>query len=471
MKSEMKKEFAYLKLYHFFRSLIVEQKLPPGTRLPSLRSCAAEYHVSRTTAEAAYLQLAADGYIISRPQSGYYVTELMLHRSDSTQSKSSQSSEILYDLSSTGVDRDSFRFDLWRRYIKSALRQDERLLSYGEPQGELDFREVLAQYIRTQRNILCSPEDIVVGAGVQSLLQILCPILLAYERNYSPDTIPKHESNYSPDTIPAENLSVSFPNRTFSQGIRIFQDFGFPVHYRDKDSRIIYVTPAHMTKWGEIMPVSRRLELIRYAAEHHSLVIEDDLENEFVYLQKPTPSLFSLAGGKDIIYIGSFSRLLLPSIRISFMILPPVLKAYYQKRAALYNQTASKSEQIALAQFIRDGHLAAQTRRLKRLYSGKLKLLSEAVRECFGSDCQIRTGAAGTSLALTLSWPYGEDSFLKAMQKQKLKAQVLESTTETITILLSASSLRTEDFSVVCAMLHRAVERDHNYFLNYSKNN
>ena len=108
-----------------------------------------------------------------------------------------------------------------------------------------------------------------------------------------------------------------------------------------------------MTKWGEIMPVKRRLELLKYADERHHLVIEDDFENEFVYFQKPTPSLFGLSGGQGVVYIGSFSRLLLPSIRISFMILPPELLNAYKKKAGFYNQTASKAEQIALCQFIR----------------------------------------------------------------------------------------------------------------------
>ena len=173
-----------------------------------------------------------------------------------------------FDFASSGVDRESFRFDLWRRYIKSALRQDERLLSYGEPQGEADLRDTLADYVRERRNVLCSGEDIVIGAGIQSLLHILCPLL-------------------------EQRQTVSFPNPSFVQGSTVFHDYGFQVDYRNKDCDIIYVSPAHMTKWGDIMPVSRRLELVNYSAAHGSLVIEDDFENEFVYLQKPPFSFWS----------------------------------------------------------------------------------------------------------------------------------------------------------------------------------
>ena len=126
-----------------------------------------------------------------------------------------------------------------------------------------------------------------IGAGIQSLLHILCPLL-------------------------EQRQTVSFPNPSFVQGSTVFHDYGFQIDYRNKDCDIIYVSPAHMTKWGDIMPVSRRLELVNYSASHGSLVIEDDFENEFVYLQKPTPSLFGLAGGQNVVYLGTFSRLLLP---------------------------------------------------------------------------------------------------------------------------------------------------------------
>lgn len=423
-----KSEHLYMEIYHYFRGLIMEQKLLPGSKMPSLRKCAQELKLSRTTIENAYLQLAADGYIISKAQSGYYVTDIASRQAVPSVLKKAEQTSFRYNFASSGVDRESFRFDLWRRYIKSALRQDERLLSYGEPQGEADFRQVLAEYIRERRNVMCNADDIVVGAGVQSLLHILCPLV-------------------------RDKKTVSFPTPSFIQGSTVFQDYGFDVRYRNKDSGVIYVSPAHMTKWGEIMPVSRRLELIHYASEHGSLIIEDDFENEFVYLQKPTPSLFSLAGGQGVVYIGSFSRLLLPSIRISFMVLPSSLKEAYLKKAGSYNQTASKAEQIALCQFIRDGHLAAQTRKLKRLYSAKLKQLLSAVRTVFGQESRIQIGAAGTSLALTLSVPFNGEELQKRAGEQSLRIQILKEAPGEVTVILSCSSMPEKDFLPACRLL------------------
>jgi GntR family transcriptional regulator/MocR family aminotransferase len=421
-------EHLYLSVYHYYKDLILEGKLPAGSKLPSLRKSATELHLSRTTIESAYLQLAADGYVISRAQSGYYVTETASKALRTHPKHRSSLPDCRYDLSSMGVDRESFRFDLWQRYIKSALRQSERLLSYGEPQGELDFRETLCDYIREKRNVICSPEDIVVGAGVQSLLHILCPLLKEYE-------------------------TVSFPTPSFIQGSSVFADYGFQVHYRDKDCGIIYVSPAHMTKWGDIMPISRRLELVRYAAAHKSLVIEDDFENELVYLQKPTPSIYSLAGGQNVVYIGSFSRLLLPSIRISFMVLPAALKDAYLLRADHYNQTASKAEQIALCQFIRDGHLSAQTRRLKRLYSVKMKELLRTVKTVFGPETKPQVGPAGTTLALTLPTSLAGEALIKKAQDNRLRIQLLDEKKGEVTLLLSCSSMPSEDFGAALHLL------------------
>ena len=159
LNKEHKKEHLYLEVYHYYRELITAQKLPAGSKMPSLRKCSQELKLSRTTIESAYLQLAADGYIISRAQSGYYVTDIASRQHPPVSDTPRQDFSYRYDFASSGVDRESFRFDLWRRYIKSALRQDDRLLSYGEPQGEEDLRQVLADYVRERRNVLSHPPN------------------------------------------------------------------------------------------------------------------------------------------------------------------------------------------------------------------------------------------------------------------------------------------------------------------------
>ena len=342
----------YLRVYSHYREMIDSGLLKTGARLPSVRQCAKQLQISRTTVESAYMQRAADGYVISKPQSGYYVTERPARREGEGRQETAgrKREEIVYDFSAKSVDRDSFDFNIWRRYIKSALRQDERLLSYGEPQGEWELRQALADYVAAARNVICRPEQIVIGAGTQCLLQVLCPMLSCEK-------------------------VVSFPTHSMVQGITIFRDFGYEIHYKDKDAAVIYVSPSRMNRMGDVMPVSRRLELLHHAASMGSLIIEDDYESEFQDPGQPIPSLFGLSGGRGVVYLGTCSRLLLPSIRLSYMVLPLELLSVYEEHGKFYNQTASKAEQIALCQFIRDGHMEARIRKIRRLYRAKTREL------------------------------------------------------------------------------------------------
>ncbi len=360
----------YLQVYDYYKEMITTGRLMEGTKMPSIRRCSSQLGLSRTTIETAYLCLAADGYIIARPQSGYYVTGRTVKNSEITAKQSAlkvSSQKIIYNFTSNNVDADSFDFDLWRRYIKSTLRQDGRMLTYGEPQGEYELREVICQYVVNKRNAVCRPENIVIGAGSQALLNILCPLI-------------------------KEKESVCFYDTRFAQGMVIFEDYGFKVKKDMLGADVLYMTPSHMTSLGDVMNVERRVDILKKCAEHNRLIIEDDYDNEFRYFNKPIPCLQGLSGGENVVYLSTFSKLLLPSIRLSFMILPDSLLPLYEKKKMLYNQTASKSEQLALCQFLRDGHLDSQIRKLKRLYLNKAKTLSTLLEETFGNKAKVYMG-------------------------------------------------------------------------------
>ena len=264
--------------------------------------------------------------------------------------------------------------------MKNALRQDEKLLSYGEAQGEYELRDVLSDYIRDKRNVISSPNRIVIGAGHQSLLGILCSLI-------------------------DEKCTASFPDKSFIQGASLFSDYGFDVKYRYKDADIIYVSPSHMNARGNVMPNKRRIELVDYSSKNKSLIIEDDYESDFQYSGTPAPSLHALAGGGNVVYISSFSNLLLPSIRISFMVLTEELAEKYEKEIYKYNQTAGKTEQIALSQYIRDGHLKAQIRKTRRFYTAKTKAFAALLSEEFkNAEIEISENA----LKIIMSVPFNK---------------------------------------------------------------
>lgn len=416
----------YSDLYNYIKKEITTNQIAYGGKLPSIRKASELFGVSRTTVQSAYFDLAADGFIMSEPKSGYYVSYKPTKKQNKTASKKSQNN-IIYDFTSDRADKESFDFNLWRRYIKSALRQDERLLSYSESQGEIELREALSDYIRENRNVNSSADRIVVGAGVQNLLGVLCSLI-------------------------DDKDNVSFPDKSFIQGISIFEDYGFNISYRNKNARIIYVSPSHMTRFGDVMPNKRRAELVKHSAQNKSLVIEDDYESDFLYNSRPTPSLHALSGGSNVIYIGSFSKLLLPSIRISFMVLTEELAEKYKNNIHKYNQTASKTEQIALCQFIRDGHLKSQIRKTRRFYTTKTKSFAELLTKEFK---EANVEISENALQIKLSIPFNKST--DVFKEHGLLVFIESYENGILKLVLNTSSIQTSEFQNAINSLKKAI--------------
>lgn len=432
-----KKELSrYIRVYTYYKELILSEKLLVGNKLPSIRKAAQQFQMSRTTMESAYLLLAAEGYIISKPQSGYYVTDIAQKQKKkvtiTSMRKEHEKPRICYDFVTSSVDRESFKFEVWRRYMKSALRQDERLLSYGEPQGEQDFREVLCEYLQKERSVVCDPDQIVIGAGVQSLLNILCPLL-------------------------AERRQVCFYNKEFLQGRAVFEDYGFEFkeQLQDMDQGVYYVSPSQMTKWGGVMSTKERLNLIQDASERGIYIIEDDYNSEFRYFQKPTPALQGLAGGRGVIYLGTFSKMLLPSIRMSFMILPPELLDSYEKRKSMYNQTASKAEQIAITQFIRDGHLSSQIRKSRKIHLAKAMELTKVVKKIFGNSVKTEIGETGFHVYIYMETDKELQEIVDMAKKKGVAVmpQPYQSQDRKKAIMLNCANVAVEDYEAAMLLL------------------
>ena len=409
----------YEKIYNFYVNEIEQGLLKAGEKMPSIRESEKTLNYSRTSIETAYMQLAADGYIYSVEKIGYFVTETadIFIKSDTVRDSehyAESNSAYKYDLSTLGEDKEVSCLDLWRRYMKSALRQEDRLLMYASSQGELDLRREIAAYVRKNRNIICNPEDVVIGAGFQNLLQVLIAL------------------------IPGER-SISFPTKNFADGAMSFYNAGFEVSYRNKESHVIYVTPSYMTKWGEVMTMKRRHELIEHSLKNDHLIIEDDYQNEFVFSSKPTPSLYAMTGGENVAFLGSFSRILLPSVRISYLILPRGVRKSYEEIKDKYNQTASMAEQIALAQFLRDGHLNRHIKKMRRLYQDKKDVMLRELESCFKNEAEIFTGESGMEIGLKIR--RGDID----VDKAPVKVTVIDQDEVETTLLLSCSIINISD--------------------------
>lgn len=404
----------YIEIYQYYKDQIATNQLKGGDKMPSLRAATQLFSVSKTTIENAYFALQADGYIIASAKSGYFVCHTSPKITE-IHKQSERTAKLKYDLKSGDADKDSFDIKLWQRYIKNALRQQDRLLSYSEPQGEYELRVALADYIREKRNVITSPDRIVIGAGVQSLLNILCSLI-------------------------KDRQTVSFPDKSFVQGMSVFEDYGFDVKTRYKDAKIIYVSPSHMTGYGDVMPVKRRMELVNYSKQNNSLVIEDDYDNDFVYQSKPTPSLFALSGGDNVVYMGSFSNVLIPSIRISFMVLTKELTQMYCDNISKYTQTASKTEQIALCQYIRDGHIKSQTRRIRRHYTTKTKSFCDRLqKELPQAECKISEN--GLQIKIKIAFSNNLDVF----EKNGLSVKIESYENDLLKLVLIPSAVENDD--------------------------
>ena len=375
----------YRQLAEHFKKEIRLNHLADSAKLPSIRKLAAALNLSRTTVETAYSLLLAEGYIMSQPKRGYVAINLaeLPPPVNKPRQKQPQKPAVLYNFANNYIDIRTFNAALWRRCINNALKEPENIAAYGQSQGEIILREILAKYSYEARGVIAAPEQIVIGAGVQSLLEILIGILQ-----------PEHNS-----------VALEAPG--FPQAERIFQDHAWQVETFAAEKMdvklpsLLLVSPSNPYK-GSTLSAEERLSLLHWAQHTDGLIIEDDYNGEFRYFARPIGALQGLAGGDNVIYFGSFSRLLMPSLRISYMVLPPKLLSRYNSCAHLYNQTSSTIEQLALAEFIAGGHMRRHVRRLRKLYALKNTLLRAALTEIFGKLITVRSYASGLHIRLAI---------------------------------------------------------------------
>ena len=353
----------YQQLYDKISSAVENGSLTIGAKLPSIRKLSEDLQLSRTTIESAYQQLCIEGYIKSLPQRGYYVQSApqknTIKNTSSVLPINRESKDnILYDLGSDLADRNETDIKLWRSHIKDVLKKENIIASYGDPQGELALRNALALYSHGIRGAITDGSRILIGSGTQSLLYIICGLI----------------SEIKPRTAAMEEDG-------FPLAERVFADCGFSIHKLK----------------------SHRKELLKWAEETDSIIIEDDYNGELRYSSRPFPALQS-ANSERVIYIGSFSKMLLPSVRIGYAVLTPELLKIYESRNGFYNQTSSKIEQLALAEYIKTGELERRLRRLRKLYREKSSLIMQALEATFAdSDLKLKATLQETALCFILS--------------------------------------------------------------------
>ena len=394
----------YEQLYSSILGQIRAGELPAGTRLPGKRSLSQQLSVGVNTVDTAYQMLVAEGYLEARPRSGFFVLETVETVAPGGAAAVSIPEEASpppcrFDLSTGSVDTELFPFRTWGRIQKELLYDAPELLSHGPRQGERALRQAVGEYLATYRGVVCSPEQIVVGAGTEYLLGLVAHLLQG-------------------QTAAVENPGDDRPRTILTNG-------GISCRCVDIDSGGIslaglegsgadmcYVTPSHHFPTGVTMPAGRRAQLLRWAAaEEKRFILEDDYDAEFRFDMRPVPSLQGMAGPDGpVVYLCTFSKSLAPSIRIACMVLPGVLLERYRAAFGSYANTVSRFEQQTLCRFLREGYFTRHLARIRLAYKARMEALVRALEEKFGEEAIILRGRhTGLHLLLTLPEGPGEE--------------------------------------------------------------
>lgn len=396
---ETSKKPYYLQIYDYIKDSILRGEITEGEKLPSLRALARSVGVSVTTVEQCYNQLLVEGYIYSRAQSGYYVSNVFSHSRRAAESRDSILSVQTFSADEAMrvapvpfiYDPDCFDFNKWKKSMNKVITEHSPVLFFeGDPQGEEVLRTEIAKYLYLSRGVSCSPEQIIIGAGTQQITNHLATIL----RKMGIENVAMENPGYAP----VRNI---FRDRGFAITPVKVSDTGILIEKLPANIRTAaYVSPSNNVFTGSVMPVGRRFELLNWAAENDSYIIEDDYDSELRYFGRPVPALKSLEDSDHVIYLGSFSSTLFAAVKISYMVLPEEMAALFSSMAGDYSQTCSKLEQLTLALFMETGSYQTHIKKLRKLYSQKLLAVTETFERHASDFIEVKNTSSGINILL-----------------------------------------------------------------------
>ena len=395
----------YQQLYGAIVRQIRSGALAVGEKMPGKRSLASQLAVSVNTVDTAYQMLVAEGYLESRPRSGFFVQhvpEVFAQAHAPVTAPSPVVSQWKFDCSTGSVDTALFPFRSWGKIQRDLLYNQPELLRHGHKQGDENLREAVAEYLRAYRGVVCSAEQIVVGAGVEYLLGMAAGLL-------SGSVAAVEEPGYDRSRTILENNGIPCVTVPLdSAGLRADA-------LRKSGANLCYVTPSHHFPTAVTMPVGRRAQLLQWAAQPGHYILEDDYDAEFRFDMRPIPSLQGMAGPDGpVLYLCTFSKSLAPSIRIACMVLPRSLLPKYRQMYGAYSNTVGRFDQQTLYRFLSGGYFARHLAHMRNIYHKRMLKLCAALEAEFGRE-KIRLSGRHTGLHLMLSLAEGpgEDVMLQ----------------------------------------------------------
>ncbi|MBP2302861.1 MocR-like pyridoxine biosynthesis transcription factor PdxR [Azospirillum picis] len=402
-------------LYLALRQAVLDGRLRPGERLPPSRTLAADHGLSRNTVVTAYDTLLAEGYIAGRTGAGTFVASALPDaKPDGVQPRSevrrgvglSTRGRMLAGAPALARDRvgrpfalgtpdlDAFPFALWAQLLGRCWRQGGKsLAAEPDPLGHPPLRAEIAAYLRAVRAVRCEAEQVVIVSGAQQGLALMAQLLL------DPGDAAWVEDPGWPGNraalLGAGARLVPVP--VDGEGIDVAAGMA-----RGPDARLVLATPSHQFPLGVTMSLARRLGLLDWAAARDAWIVEDDYDSEFRYAGPPLAALQGLDGAGRVIYVGSFSKVMFPSLRLGYVVVPPDLVEPVRAARRHFDGGTSLVPQAALHRFLADGHFASHLRTMRALYAGKRSVILDAVGRAFAGDAKAEAGEAGMHVLLRL---------------------------------------------------------------------
>jgi len=409
----------YRQIYERIRGGILSGELCAGSRLPSARSLASQLAVARGTVETAYQVLAAEGYIVGRGAAGTFVEQALVTPPAAArppggtkgaglqpQGRHRRGASLLFRLGLPALD--AFPRKLWSRLTAQRARAlAPGDLAYQDPAGQAALRRTMAFYLRVARGVACAPEQIFITTGYQGALALIGQTLLR-----------------PGDAVWVEDPGYHFGRQALElAGARLI---AIPVDGNGLDvargrakaarARFAVVTPCHQFPLGATLPVSRRLALLDWAAAADAWIVEDDYDSEFRYRGRPLPALKSIDSRQRVLYVGTFSKVLFPALRVGYLVVPETLAAKFRAACTAVQPAPSALAQSVVAAFIEDGHFARHVRRMRQLYGERRAALAAALQTACGDMMTIEAPSGGMHLIGRL--PSGSDDVALVAQAQ-----------------------------------------------------
>ena len=407
----------HLQIYEGYRRAILRRNLSAGQQVPSSRQLAVELKVSRIPVLNAYAQLLAEGYFEARTGAGTFVSNSLLERrkasrtsliarSNSSPRRVSPQSNVvprfqpspwIYGWGAFGVGQvslDHFPFPTWSRMLaRNGQRVHARALHFSDPMGSKEFRKAIATYLRTVRAVNCDPEQIMVVSGSQQALEMTARVLLEPRSR----AWIEEPSYWSIRRVLALAGCVPVPVAVDREGLNVTAGIKAYSH-----ARAAFVTPSHHFPLGSTMSAARRIQLLEWAEQVGAWVVEDDYDSEYRYEGMPIASLQGLDRNSRVLYIGTFSKTLFPSLRVGYLVIPHDLVARFVDVRLAMDLYPPHLYQSVLTEFIREGHFARHVRRTKQLYHERRGALIASLRNQFGDSVEILGADAGLHLVAVL---------------------------------------------------------------------